>query len=257
MKLTALISSRRLRVFVLASALTIAAAGCSSDNSTEQEVAGVVASVQPERQVLELVHGDIPGYMPAMQMPFPVEEPELLDGLRMGDQVRFRLRITNGAAMITGVDKLPPFSGPLPAFSLARLDGGTMTSSDLSGKVAVINFWASWCEPCKTEMPVLEQLTHEYPADDFTVVGIAQDPENRDTIDALLSELGVTYPILLTEVCEDDEDDAGCDGFEDRVGGIPVIPGTLIVGRDGQVAEKRLGIFESEDELRSIIESLL
>lgn len=252
MKLTDLMSSRRWRSFILAGALTIAVTGCTSDSSdeaseaTEQDVAGVVASVQPERQVLELVHDDIPGYMPAMQMPFPVEEPELLDGLRMGDQVNFHVKISNGAAMITGVEKLPPFAGPLPAFTLETLDGDTMTSSDLLGKVAVINFWASWCEPCKTEMPALEQLTQEYPDTDFAVVGIVQDPDDREAIDALLSELGISYPILLTDSV-----------FEDEVGGVPVIPGTLVVGRDGQVAAKRLGIFESEDELRGIIESLL
>lgn len=242
----ALIPFRRWATFVLAGVLSLGVAGCKSDQVSEQEVAGVVAAVEPDRQVLELVHEDIPGYMPAMQMPFPVERPELLEGLRMGDQVRFRLRVTNGAAVITAVDKLPSFSGPLPAFTLETLDGSTMNSSDLLGKVAVINFWASWCGPCMDEMPILEQLTHAYPATDFTVVGIAQDPENRADIDELLSELGITYPILLTDTV-----------FEDEVGGVPVIPGTLVVGKDGLVVEKRLGLFDSEAQLRGIIESLL
>lgn len=235
-----------LRISLVALVL-LAAVGCRQDQVSEFDVEGVVADVHPDRQVLEIVHDDIPGYMPAMQMPFPVESPEMLEGLESGDQVQFQLTVTNGAAVITSVEKLPDYSGPLPEFNLENLDGESISSSDLLGKVAIINFWASWCEPCKVEMPALNQMAQDYADADFQVIGIAQDPENRGAISGVLEELGISYPILLT--------DPGST-LELAVGEIPVIPGTLVVDRDGQVVDKHLGLID-EAELRTLIESLL
>ena len=219
---------------------------CRADEvAVEHDVNAVVAGVHQDQQVIELAHEEIPGYMPAMQMPFPVERPELLEGLRMGDQVRFHLTLRNGSALVTGIDRLPSYSGPLPAFDLATMTGETLSSSEFLGKVVVVNFWASWCEPCKVEMPILNQMRQDYPEADFEVVGIAQDPESRDAIAGIVEELGIGYPILLTDGT-----------LETAVGGIPVIPGTLIVDRDGQVVDKRLGLF-NEAEIRGIVEGLL
>ena len=237
---------KRLHSFAYAVVLIVMmAAGCRSDSVTEFDVNGVVAAVHEDRQVIDLVHEDIPGYMPAMQMPFPVERPELLEGLRMGDQVSFHLTITNAAAVLTGIDKLPSFSGPLPAWELANLDGDFVSSSEFAGRVTVINFWASWCQPCKVEMPILNQMVEDYPEADFAVVGIAQDPESPDGIAQVVEELEIRYPIVMTDGV-----------LEGEVGGVPVIPGTMVVGKDGQVADKRLGIAD-EAELRALVESLL
>jgi thiol-disulfide isomerase/thioredoxin len=220
--------------------------GCRSEPPVlEYDVEGVVAAVHTEQGVIEVVHNDIPGYMPAMQMPFPVERPELLDGLRMGDQIRFHLTVTDGSGLMTRVDRLPGYAGPLPEFDLENLAGESVHSSTLLGRVTVVNFWASWCAPCKVEMPILARMTADYPESDFEVVGIVQDPENRQAIEDVLAELDIRYPILLTN-----------GELETTVGGIPVIPGTLLVDRDGQVVDKRLGLFD-EGELRARIESLL
>lgn len=218
---------------------------CSSDTVAEYDVSGVVAAVHPDRQVIELVHDEIPGYMAAMQMPFPVDRPELLEGLRMGDQVDFHLVVTNGSALLTAIEELPAYTGALPAWELENIDGELVSSSDFLGKVTVINFWASWCQPCKVEMPMLNQMAQDYPASDFAVVGITQDPESGDAIGEVLDELGIQYPIVLTEGI-----------LEQEVGGIPVIPGTMVVDKNGQVVEKRLGLAD-EAELRTLVESLL
>jgi thiol-disulfide isomerase/thioredoxin len=223
----------------------VALSGCGADSVAEFDVNGVVAGVHQDRQVIDLVHDEIPGYMPAMQMPFPVERPELLEGLRMGDQVSFHLTITNAAATLTDIVRLPSFAGALPAWELENMAGDTVSSADFEGKVTVINFWASWCQPCKVEMPILNQMTADYPESEFAVVGIAQDPESRDAIAQVLEELDIQYPIVLTEGV-----------LEGAVGGIPVIPGTMVVDKDGQVADKRLGIAD-ETELRALVESLL
>lgn len=221
-------------------------AGCSSgDTVMEFDVTGVVAAVNADREVIELVHEDIPGYMPAMQMSFPVASPDLLEGLRMGDQVNFHLRVTNAVALLTTIEKLPAYSGPVPEWELKNLDGDLVRSSDFLGKVTVVNFWASWCQPCRVEMPLLNQMVDDYPESDFAVVGIAQDPESPEAIADVLEELGIRYPIALTDGT-----------LEQAVGGIPVIPGTMVVDRDGQVVDKRLGLAD-ETELRTLIESLL
>jgi thiol-disulfide isomerase/thioredoxin len=222
-------------------------AGCQTGTDTvlEFDVSGVVARVDSDRQVLEVVHDDIPGYMPAMQMPFPVERPELLEGLGMGDRVDFHLRVTDGAGVMTEIERLPGFLGPLPAFALEDLAGNLVSSSDFLGKVTIVNFWASWCFPCTAEMPILQQMAMDYPDTDFAVVGITQDPENREAIDQILTDLDIRYPILMTDGT-----------LEMEVGGIPVIPGTLVVDRDGNVVDERLGIFE-EAALRSVVEDLL
>jgi len=235
----------RVSGFVL-TMVALVATGCRPDPTPmEFDVEGVVAAIHEDRDVIEVVHDDIPGYMPAMQMPFPVEEPALLDGLRMGDQVRFHLRVTEGAGLMTAIDKLPSFSGVLPGFDLENLAGDMFSSSDLLGKVTVVNFWASWCAPCKVEMPILNQMRADYSDSGFEVVGITQDPESRETVEAVVNELEIQYPILLTDGT-----------LEDGVGGIPVIPGTLVVDRDGQVVDKRLGLID-ETELRALVESLL
>jgi thiol-disulfide isomerase/thioredoxin len=185
--------------------------------------------------------------MAAMQMPFPVDRPELLEGLRTGDQVRFHLRVTNGSGDITDVARLPAYAGLLPDFSLENLDGEIVSGSDFLGRVMVVNFWASWCGPCKVEMPILNRMAEDYPEADFAVVGITEDPENRDAVDAVLDELDIRYPILLTDAEAT---------LELGVGGIPVIPGTLVVDRDGRVVDKRLGLFD-ETEIRALVETLL
>jgi hypothetical protein len=94
-------------------------------------------------------------------------------------------------------------------------------------------------------MPILQQMALDYPDTDFAVVGITQDPENREAIDQILTDLDIRYPILMTDGT-----------LEMEVGGIPVIPGTLVVDRDGNVVDERLGIFE-EAALRSFVEDLL
>lgn len=208
------------------------------------ELSGEIVSADPGRGTITVAHDEIPGFMPAMQMPFPVERPELLEGLRMGDRVDFHLRVTDGTSLITDLVKLPGYLGPLPAFQLEDTSGSVVSSSEFLGKVTVVNFWASWCTPCKTEMPILNQMTLDYPEDDFAVVGITQDPQSREAIDQILADLEIRYPILMSD-----------GALEVGVGGVPVIPGTLVVDREGNVVEERLGIFD-EAELRAVIEGL-
>jgi thiol-disulfide isomerase/thioredoxin len=83
----------------------------------------------------------------------------------------------------------------LPEFTLADLDGQPRAIRDWSDRALVINFWATWCAPCRREMPLLDQLQAERQGDNFEVIGIAVD--RLADVEAYLAESGVTYPILV------------------------------------------------------------
>ncbi len=98
-------------------------------------------------------------------------------------------RLTHGAS--------PPATGvPAPAFSLRRLNGsGTLRLSSLRGKAVVLNFWASWCGPCKAEAPALEKLWHQYRGKGVVFVGIDSNDASSDAR-RFLAAHGITYPVV-------------------------------------------------------------
>lgn len=87
-------------------------------------------------------------------------------------------------------------SGPAPDFTLTNLKGEKVSLSSLKGKVVMINFWASWCGPCRQEMPLLEGIAKQYSKAGFELLGINLDEETSDA-KAFLKGSPVTFPILL------------------------------------------------------------
>lgn len=90
--------------------------------------------------------------------------------------------------------KSQPLSGPAPDFTLPDANGKAIKLSDLKGQVVMINFWASWCGPCREEMPLLENLHKKYSKLGFTVYGVNVDFKPKDA-QPLLQETGVTFPV--------------------------------------------------------------
>ncbi len=118
-----------------------------------------------------------------------------------------------------------------PAFTLESFDGGPVSLSDFKGQPVIINFWASWCVPCRQEAPALEAVWQALRDDGLVVVGINQprsDPE--DQARAFLAEFGVTYPNVF--------DTLGFTGIDYGVSGIPV---TFFVDREGIVERRFVG----------------
>ena len=118
-----------------------------------------------------------------------------------------------------------------PAFTLESFDGGPVSLSDFKGQPVIINFWASWCVPCRQEAPALEAVWQALRDDGLVVVGINQprsDPE--DQARAFLAEFGVTYPNVF--------DTLGFMGIDYGVSGIPV---TFFVDREGIVERRFVG----------------
>ena len=155
--------------------------------------------------------------------------------------VAFLLLLTYGLLSGPGSGLLN--EGPAPDFSLRLFDGGQLSLANLHDQVIVVNFWASWCEPCQEEAPVLEKVWQEYQNQGVTFVGIAyKDTEGKAR--AFLDEFGITYPNAL--------DPANRVARAYRVQGVPE---TFFI-QDGEIASLHIGPL-TEDQLVTRIERLL
>jgi thiol-disulfide isomerase/thioredoxin len=120
----------------------------------------------------------------------------------------------------------------LPDFALASLDGKLTSISAWSGKSLVINFWATWCAPCRREIPLLEGLSAEWADRGIAVIGVAVD--HRDQVASFAQELKIRYPLLIGE--QEALDVAGRFGVD-----APVFPFTVFTDRRGEVVALYVG----------------
>ncbi len=123
-----------------------------------------------------------------------------------------------------------------PDFALVSLDGSKVKLSDYRGKAVLLNFWATWCSPCRVEMPWFEDLQKQYGKDGLVVLGIAMDDSEPAKIAQFASELGVNYPVLL-----------GTDQVSDDYGSVQYLPTTFYIGRDGIIVDKLTGLLDRKD----------
>lgn len=130
---------------------------------------------------------------------------------------------------LTGIG---PTLGRSPDVSFVSLDGDTVTEADLRGEVVVLNFWATWCLPCRAEMPSLQRLHEDLGAEGVRVVGLATDVGSEQPIREFLTERGITYPVGRASAAQ-----------RRAFGGIPGIPTTFIIDRDGVIRHRVVGWF--------------
>lgn len=126
------------------------------------------------------------------------------------------------------------FNGsPAPDFELKVLDASDkkLKLSDFKGKAVVINFWATWCEPCKIEMPWLVDLQKKYGPQGLQIVGVAMDDTDEKTIAAFVHKMGVNYPVVI-----------GTEKVADLYGGIDGMPTLFFVDREGKIVDHELGL---------------
>jgi thiol-disulfide isomerase/thioredoxin len=118
-----------------------------------------------------------------------------------------------------------------PDFDLPSLDGKNLRLSDLRGKAVLLNFWATYCGPCKIEMPWFVELQKEYGPQGFQIVGVAMDDASTEEIAKCAKQMGVTYPILL-----------GQESVGQSYGGVGVLPTTFFLDRDGKLIAREFGL---------------
>jgi thiol-disulfide isomerase/thioredoxin len=127
--------------------------------------------------------------------------------------------------------------GPAPDFTLASKEGGNVRLQEQLGNVVLINFWASWCGPCREELPYLEELQQEYADLGFTILAVNVD-EDPSKADILLNDIAVSFPVLF-----DVNDDVS------KLYDVQAMPTTVIVDRDGNQRLVHYG-YKSGDEVK-------
>ena len=136
-------------------------------------------------------------------------------------------------------------SSPAPDFSLESLDGKATRLSDFRGKAVLLNFWATWCGPCKIEMPWFVDFQKQYGSQGLQIVGVAMDDASKEDIGKFAKEMGVNYPILI-----------GKEAVGDQYGGVPALPETFLIARNGKIVDKIIGLkgkAEIEDAIKEAL----
>ena len=132
-----------------------------------------------------------------------------------------------------------------PDFTLTSLDGRKVKLSDFRGKAVLLNFWATWCPPCKVEMPWFEDLQRQYGNAGLVVLGVAMDDTEPAKIAKYANELGVNYPVLL-----------GTNQVSDDYGDVQYLPTTFYIGRDGTIVDKMTGLLDRKDVEEAVKKAL-
>ncbi len=136
-------------------------------------------------------------------------------------------------------------SAEAPEFKLMSIDNKTISLSDYKGKIVILDFWATWCPPCRKGIPDLIELQKRYQGR-LNVIGISVDqPDTKPEVEPFAKKMGINYPVVYS------------DGNVDMLyGGIEAIPTSFIIDQNGNVVKKTVGL-ESIDSYINIIESLL
>ena len=120
-----------------------------------------------------------------------------------------------------------------PDFELRVIDGNgkTMKLADLRGKAVLVNFWATWCGPCKIEMPWFVELQKKYGPDGLVILGVAMDDSGEKAISDFAKEMQVNYPVVQ-----------GTEKVGQLYGGVEGLPMTFFVDRSGKIVERQFGL---------------
>jgi peroxiredoxin len=121
-------------------------------------------------------------------------------------------------------------SFPAPDFSLKDLGGHTLRLGDFRGKVVFLNMWATWCPPCRMEMPSMEHLYQRLQGKDFVMLAVSEDEDGTSAVRPFIEQMRLTFPILIDQ-----------QGVLPPRYGVTGYPETFIIDRDGQVIQHTIG----------------
>jgi thiol-disulfide isomerase/thioredoxin len=133
---------------------------------------------------------------------------------------------------------------PAPEFKLTALDGKPLTLAALQGKVIFLNFWATWCGPCRAEVPDLIALQDRYKGR-LQIIGLNVDDDDPAEIQKYVDETGINYPVAMTS-----------NDIRIQYGGIPALPTSFVLDTEGRVVQKHVGLWNPsvyETEIRALL----
>jgi cytochrome c biogenesis protein CcmG/thiol:disulfide interchange protein DsbE len=130
---------------------------------------------------------------------------------------------------------------PMPTLDLVDAEGRAISNASLAGKVVLLNFWATWCGPCREEIPMLAALQTHY-GDRLAIVGLSIDESPAEDVQAFAAGLGMNYPIVMSTRA-----------LEREFGGITAVPSTFVIDPQGRILQRHLGLLQgprTEHEVR-------
>ncbi|HLY15923.1 MAG TPA: TlpA disulfide reductase family protein [Bryobacteraceae bacterium] len=132
-----------------------------------------------------------------------------------------------------------------PDFALKDADGKTVRLSDYKGKVVLLDFWATYCGPCKIEIPWFMDFERKHKDQGFSVLGVSMDDDGWEAVKPFINDVGINYRVMV-----------GNDTTAEKYGGIEALPTTFLIDRDGRIAAVHVGL-ASKSEIENGIEQLL
>jgi thiol-disulfide isomerase/thioredoxin len=164
-----------------------------------------------------------------------------------------RIRLTGLlVAAFLCLDTAPPFSQqasaartPAPDWELSGLNGKTVKFSDFRGKVVILDFWATWCAPCRLEIPHFVELQKRYGDKGLAVIGVSLDEQGSETVKKFVKQYGVNYPIVI-----------GNQKVVEAYGGIVAVPTTFVIDRQSRIVSRHVG-YDDKAAFEQEIQSLL
>ncbi len=147
---------------------------------------------------------------------------------------------------LPGAASAPPREGSgAPELKVKTLDGEKLSLAELRGKVVLVNFWATWCPPCRAEMPGFESVFRERQKDGFVVLGLSADDGGSGQVAMFLADRGITYPVAMASA-----------SAKRAFGGVSALPSSFLVDKQGKVRRIVQGEFD-ERLLRQDVNRLL
>jgi thiol-disulfide isomerase/thioredoxin len=117
-----------------------------------------------------------------------------------------------------------------PSYRVTTLDAGTLSSEQLKGRVVLVNVWATWCLPCRLEMPMMQSTWERHRNHGLVILGASVDRGDPSTVRAFLDARHITYPVAIVD-----------QAFIDALGGVRGYPTSVLIGRDGRVRHRVIG----------------
>jgi thiol-disulfide isomerase/thioredoxin len=149
----------------------------------------------------------------------------------MKSRVFYLLAILLCVLPFTSSCKKPSPASELPLVQLKDLDGATVDLAKFQGKPVIINFWATWCGPCRFEIPMLNELHKKYSPKGLVIVGISTDDEGATIVKPFMKEIPMEYTTFLKN-----------DDTEEKFGGVWALPTTIFYDKNGKQVDKFLGV---------------